>query len=173
MTITALPFSVETHVGILDEHGHERIESVADLRARFGVDALIRLHRQDFDQLGQDGTERVFVHFNLEETLNQVGKRYAVLPILRPGYRTEDGAEVLPIMDTSRHRVGVCDKVLQRVPLDDVTEECFRHSIPSIRTVQQLRIALIDRYAKLFPYLSADDLVSRGCAITRLVFTRA
>jgi hypothetical protein len=172
MSIVPLPFSDKTHVGVLDENGHERIETVADLRARFGVDALIRLQKHDFDQLGQAGTEQYFVHFNLEETLNQVGKRYAVLPIHRPGYRTHEGTEALPIMDVSRHRIGFCETVLQRVPIEMVSDEYFRNSLPSIRSVAQLRSALVDRYARMFPQLSADDLLARGCAITRLRFSK-
>ena len=172
MSIVPLPFSHEAHVGVLDENGDERVETVAELRARFDVDALIRLQKHDFDQLGQAGTERSFVHFNLEETLNQVGKRYAVLPIHRPGYRTHDGTEALPIMDISRHRVGLCDEVLQRVPIEMVSNEYFENSLPSIRSTAQLRSALVDRYARMFPQLSADDLLARGCAITRLRFLK-
>jgi hypothetical protein len=170
MPAASLPFSVKTHVGVLDENGNERVQTVAELRSHFGVDALIRLQGQDFDQLGQAGTERFFVHFNLEETLNEVGKRYALLPILRPGYRTGDGAEVLPIIDISRHRTGVCDQVLQRVPLGTVSDEHFRYSLPTIRSADQLRAALIDRYVRMFPHLPADELVARGCAVTRLRF---
>jgi hypothetical protein len=170
MSTASLPFSVKTHVGVLDENGNERIETVAELRSRFSVDSLIRLQRYDFDQLGKAGAERFFVHFNLEETLNEVGKRYAVLPIRRPGYRTDDGIEVLPIIDISRYRVGICDQVLQRIPLGMVSEEHFCYSLPTIRSIDQLRTALIDRYVRMFPHLSADELVARGCAITRLRF---
>jgi len=61
-------------------------------------------------------------------------------------------------------------EVLQHVPVGQVTAEQFAHSLPTIRTVQQLRAVLIARYAHMFPDLTDDELIARGCAVTRLVF---
>ncbi|MFI4998022.1 MAG: hypothetical protein ACHQAQ_19835, partial [Hyphomicrobiales bacterium] len=115
-----------------------------------------------------EGMRDRFVHFNLEFTLNEIGRRYAILPILRPGHRNEQNEEILPVVDLHRHRVGICDEVFQRVPVDDVGPELFRHSLPNIRTARELRSALVLRYARLFPRLAAEELLTCGCAITSL-----
>jgi hypothetical protein len=160
-----LALSNKTHIGVVEE-GREAILPVAALCEIFGVDALIRLSVPDYDLF--EGMRDRFVHFNLEFTLNEIGGRYAILPILRRGHRNERNEEVLPVVDRHRHRVGICDEVFQRVPVDDVAPELFRHSLPNIRTAQELRSALLLRYARLFPQLAAEELLTRGCAITSL-----
>jgi hypothetical protein len=163
---SALPFSNKTHIGVVEEQG-ARVATVEEFRRRFGVDALIRLHSTDFALLDRVG--RVFVHFNLETTLNEAGHRYAILPIIKPGSRLSDGGEVLPIVDPSRFRLGTCTAVAQRVPLDQITADQFAHSLPTIQTTKQLQAALMTRYAHMFPDLTEKEILARGCAVTRLV----
>jgi hypothetical protein len=147
--------------------GTEEVVRVDTLRARFRVDALIRLHADDYREL--QGLNGRFVHFNLEATLNEAGKRYAILPILRPGNRDAAGSEILPLVDTGRHRAGTCEAVSQRVPVREVPPACFVHSLPSLRSVEALEAALIRRYAATFPQLTPRELLARGCAITTLL----
>jgi hypothetical protein len=163
-----LALSDRTHIGVIEE-GREAVVPVAELCERYGVDALIRLAAEDYGLL--EAMRGNFVHFNLEFTLNEAGKRYAVLPILRPGRRDPNGAEILPVVDQHRFRVGLCKEVLQHVPLAGVAPAHFAHSLPNIRTPAELEAALLKRYAPMFPMLSARELVARGCAITSLVLT--
>ncbi len=160
------PLSNKTHIGILDAGG-EKVVRVEELRDSFNVDGLIRLHAEDFALLVT--ISQLFVHFNLEITLNEVGRRYAILPIVKPGQSLSDGQEVLPIVDPGRFRLGTCIEVLQRVPLDQVTAEQFAHSLPTIRTPEQLRSTLVKRYAKIFPRLTNAEIITRGCTVTRFV----
>ncbi|GJD61620.1 hypothetical protein [Methylobacterium frigidaeris] len=160
-----LPISNSRHVAVA-EGGLTRVVAVADLAASLGVDALIRLHEEDFSGLAQIG--RDLVHFNLERTINRVGLRYALLPILRPGFRRSGGPEELPVLDPTRFRTGLCVEVRQRVPVTAVTPESFGASLPAIRDAGALSAALVRRYAGLFPDLDPSGLVARGCAITRL-----
>lgn len=148
------------------ENGEERIAPVATLCERFGVDALIRLGAEDYDLLAP--MRGRFVHFNLETTLNEVGKRYAILPIVKAGRRDENDLEILPVVDPLRYRSGICEDVLQRVSLQEVEPKYFALSLPNIRNSHELEAALIKRYAPMFPRLSTQDIVARGCAITVL-----
>jgi hypothetical protein len=163
-----LPLSNKSHTGIVDDLG-ERTVRVIDLCARLQVDGLIRLHHRDYDLV--EILQKKYVHFNLEFTLNERGKRYAVLPIIRSGYRTESHEEeVLPILDPRRHRIGVCEAVMQRVPIEEVSSILFAYSIETIMTIDELKKALIQRYAPLFPHLRPAQLLSHGCAITLISF---
>ncbi len=159
----SLPISNSRHVAVA-EAGATRVVAIADLAASLGVDALIRLHEEDFSEVaGRD-----LVHFNLERTINRAGLRYALLPILRAGRRRPGGREELPVLDPSRFRTGLCVAVRQRVPVAAVTPRLFSASLPTIRDPDALAAALVRRYAGLFPDLAPADLVARGCAITRL-----
>ncbi|TGD96603.1 hypothetical protein [Methylobacterium nonmethylotrophicum] len=160
-----LPISNSRHVAVA-EGAAARVVAVADLAAALRVDALIRLHEEDFSGLTEIG--RDLVHFNLERTINRVGSRYALLPILRPGRRGPDGSEELPVLDPTRYRRGLCTQVRQRVPVAAVTPDLFAVSLPAIRDAGALAAALIRRYAGLFPDLAPSEIVARGCAITRL-----
>lgn len=160
-----LPISNSRHVSVAEGTG-SRVVAVADLAASLNVDALIRLHEEDFSGLTQVG--RDLVHFNLERTINRAGLRYALLPILRPGRRRPGGTEELPVLDPTRSRTGLCVAVRQGVPVAAVTPAMFRASLPAIRDADALAAALVRRYAGLFPDLAPADLVARGCAITRL-----
>lgn len=162
-----LPFSNKTHTGVLAE-GREHIVPIERLLRQFAVDGLLRLHSTDFAEL--PAHHRLFVHFNLEVTTNEVGRRYAVVPIVKPGRRLPDGRELLPIIDPSHRRVGTCVAVIQRVAIDQITVEQFSHSLPSIRTPHKLREALLRRYSPMFPTLSGEEIVARGCAITQMAF---
>lgn len=161
-----LPIPDETHVGILEE-GRECVVAIDDFRDRLGVDALIRLHPEDFDALSSHGSQ--FVHFNLEVTTSEVGRRYGIVPILKLGQRLADGRELLPVIDPTQCRLGTCTEVIQRVPTGEVTTDQFAHSLASIRTPQQLRNALLRRYARMFPDLTDKKIVLRGCAVTRII----
>jgi hypothetical protein len=163
-----LPLSNKSQTRIVDDLGEQTVR-VIDLCERLQVDGLIRLHRQDYDLV--ELLREKYVHFNLEFTLNERGKRYAMLPIIRSGYRIEsDEEEVLPVLDPRRHRVGVCEAVMQRVPIEQVSRAHFAHSIETIMTINELKKALIQRYAPLFPHLRPEQLLSRGCAITLISF---
>ena len=92
-----------------------------------------------------------------------------MLPILRQGRRDADGTETLPLVDQHRHRIGLCDEVIQRLPIGEVGPAHFAHSLPNICTPEALEAALLRRYAPMFPLLSPQELLARGCAITSLV----
>jgi hypothetical protein len=163
-----LPLSNRSHTRVIDDHGEHTIR-VIDLCARLRVDGLIRLHHRDYDRV--ELLQEKYVHFNLEFTLNEPGKRYAVLPIVRSGYRTHShGEEVLPVLDPRRHRSGVCEAVMQYVPIEEVSGAHFAHSIETIMTTDELKKALVQRYAPLFPHLRPEQLLSRGCAVTVILF---
>ena len=165
MPADRLTFSNHTHIGVADDHG-AGVVPVDHLRRRFGVADLIRLHEADFALLARVGP--CFVHFNLAATTNQLWQRYALVPIVKPGERTANGEEVLPVVDPRRYRLATCTGVVQHVPLDQVTADQFACSLPTIRNVDALRAALLARYRGLFPGLTDPEIVARGCAVTSL-----
>lgn len=160
-----------TRIGIVDENGAEVIITFSEFCRRLDVDGWVRLHTADFAEMM--ALEEECVHFNLEWTSNLAGKRYGVVPILRPGKRHPDGTEQLPVVDLKRCRVALCLEVLHRVPIESVTAEHYKHSLASIPSADALRRALVSRYSAMFPQSSPEELLARGCSITRLRFLSA
>jgi hypothetical protein len=162
----ALHGGTNTHTGIRDGT-IERVIPISELLARFGADGLIRLRRADFEQSSLR-RER-FVTFNLGRVTNEVGKRYLVIAIASPGFK-DDVVEVLPVLDPAGARVGLCTEVLQEVPIAEIDEACFRHSLGSIQDRTALKEALVERYRKFNEGLTPEQILSRGCAVTTIVF---
>ena len=92
MNHNALPLSVSTHIRVIRD-GEEREVAIAELRQLLTVDALIRLQEAEFQFLPR--SQSSYTHFNLERTTNAVGKRYAIVPIVRSGRRLDNGTELL------------------------------------------------------------------------------
>jgi len=159
----ALRLSLSTHTKIIRD-GKEMEVAIAELRQLLAVDGLIRLQEAEFQVLR--GGQLTYTHFNLERTTNAVGKRYAVVPIVMPGRRLHDDTELLPVIDVERARVGICLEVQQRVPITVVAPRYFDHSLSHIKTRDQLQDVLLARYRGMFPGLTAEDILSRGCAIS-------
>ena len=102
----------------------------------------------------------------LERTTNAVGKRYAIVPIVKSGRRLDNGTELLPVIDVALARTGICLEVQQRVPIAEVARRYFDHSLPHIKTPDQLQDVLLARYRSMFPCLMDEAIISRGCAIS-------
>ncbi|MBL8670651.1 MAG: hypothetical protein JNK11_08375, partial [Alphaproteobacteria bacterium] len=162
MTTQPLPRSSSSFT-LIAEGGGERTVGVQVLRERLGADGLASLPERDHALL--QSLRNAYVHFTLECTSNEVGRLYAVLPIVAAGFRTLDGQEVVPALDPGRCNLGRCIDVMQRVPIDSVPSDLFEHSLPTIRTHDELAAALIGRYAPLFPRMARQELLSRGCAL--------
>ncbi len=160
-----LPISNSRHVAVADGPG-SRVVAVADLAASLGVDALIRLHEEDFFGSGR-GRPRPRP---LQPGAHDQPRRPALRPAADPASRRRrpGGVEELPVLDPARFRTGLCVAVRQGVPVAAVPPALFRASLPAIRDADALAAALVRRYAGLFPDLAPADLVARGCAITRL-----
>jgi hypothetical protein len=86
----------------------------------------------------------------------------------KAGRRQEDGSEILPVIDPSVARWAICIEVIQHLPIHKVTAEQFADSLPNIKSTNELAAALLQRYEKMFPDQSADDLLRRGCALEHI-----
>jgi hypothetical protein len=159
----ALPLSVSTHIRVIRD-GEEREVAIAELRQLLAVDALIRLQEAEFQFLPSN--QSTYTHFNLERTTNAVGKRYAIVPIVKSGRRLDNGTELLPVVDVAPARTGICLEVQQRVPIAEVARRYFDHSLPHIKTPDQLQDVLLARYRSMYPCLMDEAIISRGCAIS-------
>lgn len=149
--------------------GVEHRLSAVSFQSRFEVDNVIRLQAVDFDLIPEG--PQTLVHFNLGTVWNELSLRYALMPIVKPGRRFEDGSEILPMVDASRVRVGTCVEVIRSIHINQVTRDQFAHSLSNIRNGIELERALVRRYKGVFPNLSVDEIPAHGCTLTRLTLS--
>lgn len=157
-----------SRIGIVD-NGMRSIISMEQFQHKLDVDGWVRLSTDDFSRVRAMPTGQTkLVHFNLGRTTNEIGLRYAIVPIVEPGWRKEDGTEVPPYVGLDQAIRSLCIGVDQRVALAAVTDDHYRHSMPGIDTPDALRLALLSRYRRMNPELSDEQILAEGCAITTL-----
>ncbi|MFQ5475121.1 MAG: hypothetical protein ACE5DM_04760 [Candidatus Nanoarchaeia archaeon] len=129
------------------------------------IESNIRLRKEDFDSLPKD--RKYLTHFNLQCANHLVGKVYALPLIVKHGHFRED-KELPPVLSFKNCPVAECTEVRQNVPYDDLTEDDFKNSFPTIKNVDQLKKAILKRYIESMPELSEEKILSMGVAITKL-----
>ena len=132
---------------------------------KLGVDSIIRLHPQDFFSVNK---KRIFLtHFNLQNTDHSHGKKYALALIIKPGFFDGD-KQKLPVLSFDKIIIAECVNVRNNVPYNKLTSKDFNNSLKNIKSVSQLKKAIIRRYKHSMPYLSSKKILSLGVGITEL-----
>ena len=92
---------------------------------------------------------------------------YVLARILKPGYFTLT-KEVLPLLSFKRSPIARCLSVRNKVAYEQLSIDDFIYSLPAIQNKKQLQKAIVKKYSKSLPTLSAKKIVSLGVAITNL-----
>ena len=147
---STVPDSVSRQgLAFVEECGHrgrQRKEKQINLDAmmmQLGVEWTVRLHEDDFHSaihVMVKGRGR-FSHFNLGGTIHQPGKKYALVPILRPGNKQKP-----PLVDYRKATIVLCDRVLSEMPYSAYAEYDYRDSLPSIQSQSDLEREMCRRY---------------------------
>lgn len=126
---------------------------------------FIRIKDKDYADLPDIG--EIFTHFNLQVSNHIVGEIYILPKIIKPGYLKED-EEVLPLLDFTNAYYAECINVKEHVHYDDLVENDFEFSLPTIKNKEQLKNAILERYTQSMPLLSKEKIISLGVSITTL-----
>lgn len=132
---------------------------------RFAVNGVIRIHKKDFPLIPRTGR---FTHFNLEVSHHQPGAVYLLIAITAPGSYEEDKKEILPLLDLSESIKARCFSVKEFVPYSEISDVDFKFSLINIKSVAELKNAMLWRYRQSLPAISEKNLLSRGVSITTL-----
>ena len=92
---------------------------------------------------------------------------YVLARILKPGYFTPT-KEALPVLSFEGNFLTRCLSVRNKVAYEQLSIDDFIYSLPAIQNKKQLQKAIVKKYSKSLPTLSAKKIVSLGVAITNL-----
>ncbi len=145
---------------ILIFDGSEKMVDKATLLKLLKVDGIIRIQEKDFAHVSFP-----FVHFNLEYTGHEKGKKYALLKILRPGYFTDE-EEKLPLLDIASCIKAECIDVKDQISYKELQSYLDQYSSPA--TIEGVKGMILERYTQSLPKLSKNEIVDAGVAITVL-----
>lgn len=157
------------HQVVLVHEGNKEVEyTYQAVCEQLGVEGLIRIPAADFTALLVAGES--VAHFNLGSTNHQIGKRYALVKIVRNGrYRTNTSDETPPLLSLDEVRVMECTGVENALAPEALTTEYFEHSYAGISDSVTLKDALKRRYGSTRPGgLTEADIGAVGVAYTLL-----
>lgn len=124
----------------------------------------IRFHQDDFELLRNINN---LTHFNLQISNHKPKAKYYLVKIVRSGFF--DGQKEVPcLLDYSDAFVFECIECKEHVEYGQLTEEDFKFSLPHIKTVNELKQAIVKRYSVSLPHLSEDEILSAGVSVTTL-----
>ena len=142
-----------------------KVISRKEFLKRMGVDGICRL--QDDEYLSLAKNQQFLTLFNLQQTTHQAGKLYALAHIVKPGYFTPT-KEALPVLSFEGNFLTRCLSVRNKVAYEQLSIDDFIYSLPAIQNKKQLQKAIVKKYSKSLPQLSAKKILSLGVAITNL-----
>ncbi len=167
MSNRKVPSVVPLHIsreGLALVDGEECEVNLDEIVAELGVHWTIRLHYDDFMNAENilKSLEGALVHFNLGDTVHVVGKNYAVVPILRSG-----NAEQPPLVDYGQSIMVACERLVSDVDWSEITSADFEHSLPDIKSRDDLRRVLCKRYCSSRG-LDEEEVLSQPITLTML-----
>ncbi len=127
---------------------------------------IIRIPKNDLWYF--DDGEKFLTHFNLQHSNHKVGDTYYLPKIVQHGYFKKNGEEKLPVLDFKYCHIGKCTDVREHVDYKDLTEKDFKHSFENIKNAEDLKKAMVERYSKSLPDMSAEEIISMGVSVTKL-----
>lgn len=141
---------------------YERLE----LYGRLHIGGIIRVEFEDYAQIS-DG--EFYAHFNLSKTAHHPGTRYALPKILKNGfYDATTGENQPPLLSFEDIYFGTCIDVKNGISYDDVTPAMFKHSMRHVKTVEELKWEMIERYTKSRIAMTAEDILHTPISWTLL-----
>jgi hypothetical protein len=138
--------------------------SKEELFAKYQVDEIIKFRKGEFSLLKK---HRILTHFNLQSTNHKKGNKYLLILIIKPGF-FDGRKEKPPIVSFKNAPVGICLDVRNNVPYEKLRARDFKHSFENIKTVGQLKKAILKRYCQSMPHLTPKEILSLGVGITKL-----
>lgn len=126
---------------------------------------IIRILKDDAKEL--KNLTKYYNHFNLQKTNHKIGELY-LLPIIEKQGKYEDKKQILPTLSFENILLCKCIDVKNNISYDELTDEDFIFSLPTIKNSKQLKLAILKRYKKSLPNLSNKEIIDAGVSLTKL-----
>jgi hypothetical protein len=135
-----------------------------DFHTKHNIASMIRIAASEYD--GIDAELPYVTHFNMEYGGHIPGSRYAFPRIEKHGFFRTPEDQSGPILSIENILVGTCTASREKVGYDELTNADFAYSMRHIKSIEELRSAILKRYSKSMPDLSADEILRRGVGVT-------
>lgn len=123
------------------------------------VKDIVRFQKEDFPNI--DATPgAIFLHFNIEKSVNVPGEKYLLALIHRGGVPGQE-----PTLSFEGALIAECVEAKSNLRYEELTEEQLAQSLPGLRDVSSLQDTMVDRYSKSRG-LSREQVIALGLGYT-------
>jgi len=129
------------------------------------VDGIIRIQKNEWDFI--DRAQNIIDHFNLQVSYHKAWKKYALIKINKPWFYTKE-KEQLPDLSWKDIIITECIMVKEKLSYDDLKDYNFTYSFKNIKSIDELKKAIIARYSISMPELSNEEILEKWVSLTRL-----
>jgi hypothetical protein len=126
---------------------------------------LIRIKDSEYSKIPSE--KGCFTHFNISPSKHLKGYRYILPRILRHGYF--DGKNhVLPLLSFEKILFCECIEVVEHIDYCHLSNNDFKFSMHHIKSVSDLKKAILSRYKISMPNASESEIINKGVSKTTL-----
>lgn len=139
--------------------------SLKDFNEKLKINSVIRIQEKDFNNI--DTSNQYYMHFNSRKAGHEIGKKYAIIKIVKPGGIDNNNKEFFPVFDLSKILIGYCiDFKFQ--DFKEVNKKDFEFSMKNIKNISELKEEIIFRYKKFNKDKSNEEIFKKGVSLTKL-----
>lgn len=163
-----IPREIKTNLVRVLIDGKDTEISLKEFQKRFGAFGMIRIPKLEFEYLENNQPE-LLTHFNLQISSHKKGEKYLLVKILEHGHLdNKTKYETLPLLDLSNPKLYQCTECDENISYQNLSNDLFENSFPNIKSVQDLKNEIINRYSKSMSYLTNEEILELGISITKL-----
>lgn len=155
------------HIRILVE-GKEKVIESSILYNKIGIHRFIRIPADEFTIWDK---QQFLDHFNLEHHNHSIWRKYGIIKIVESWrYNPETDEEKLPLLDIETLRVWELIDSKEYISYSAVTDDMLTYSFPHIKSIDELKQAILKRYSTSLLWLTKEDILAKWVARNRLSF---
>jgi hypothetical protein len=165
-----IPREIKMNAVRVLEHGKDIEITYRDFQKKHGAFGMIRIPTKEFEYLENNNVQSL-THFNLQVSSHKKGETYLLVKIIEHGeLNAKTKSETLPLLDVSNPQLFECIECIENIQYSELKtyENIFKNSFPNIKSIEELKEEIVNRYSQSMSYLSKEDILGLGISITKL-----
>lgn len=165
-----IPREIKTNMVRVLKNGNDVKITYRTFQKEYGAFGMIRITSNEFSYI-ENKEIKELTHFNLQISSHKKKEKYLLVKIIEHGYLDNNTKiEKLPLLDISNPQLFECVECIENISYKQLEEikDIFKNSFPNIKSIEDLKKVIINRYSQSMSYLSKEEILELGISITKL-----
>jgi hypothetical protein len=164
-----IPREIKTNMVRVLKDGIDTEITYKEFQKEHGAFGIIRISSKEFEYIENQDIKEL-THFNLQVSSHKKKELYLLVKIIEHGnLDNKTQKETLPLLDISNPQLFRCIECDENVTYKNLSDSIFENSFPNIKSIEQLRKEIVNRYSKSMQYLTSEEILELGLSITKLI----